>query len=476
MQQDIKKEESVEERASKSFMPMLVVMYLAAFVAAFNENIINVALIDIMGEFSVSANTAQWLVTGYMIATSVLTACMAFFSGRFSTRGLLFFSCGCLVLGEALCFLAPSFSMLLVSRVLQAAGSGILYPLMMNVVLVFSPRSKLGVFMALGTACITLGPACSPVVSGLMVTLFGWRAIFVVPFVGSLVVLIVGSKLVRNVGKRLEVHLDIASALLLVVGLTAVVYSVGELSSDLVMGVISLVVGVAVLAGFVVRQLHLDQPLLNVRLMASSKFWPACLLLVVSMMTSFSMSVLLPLYFESAFGMTALLAGLLVLPAVVINAVAGIAGGRVMDARGGWPLIPVGFVLIFVGQLAISFVAETRDLTAVVLLTVLTFGGVGLTMAPSQTSGLGTLSSEKYSHGSALMNTWNMIAGAIGPSLFIGLMTNGASGAGAGVDAASAQAVGFGKAVFVAALIAAIGLAVSVVYTLRMRRPKKVAA
>ena len=110
----------------------LAVMYVAAFVAAFNENIINVALNDIMGAFGVGATTAQWLVSGYMIVTSVFTAIMAYLSGRFSTRRLLFFACGCLVAGEVLCLVAPSFAVLLPSRILQAAGSGILFPLMMR--------------------------------------------------------------------------------------------------------------------------------------------------------------------------------------------------------------------------------------------------------------------------------------------------------------------------------------------------------
>ena len=101
---------------------ILVVMYVGAFVAAFNENIINVALHDIMAAFSVSATTAQWLVSGYMIVTSIFTAIMAFLSGRFSTRKLLFFASGCMVAGEVLCLVAPSFSVLLPSRILQAAG------------------------------------------------------------------------------------------------------------------------------------------------------------------------------------------------------------------------------------------------------------------------------------------------------------------------------------------------------------------
>ena len=288
----------------------LVVMYTAAFVAAFNENIINVALHDIMAVFSVSATTAQWLVSGYMIVTSIFTAIMAFLSGRFSTRKLLFFACGCMVAGEVLCLVAPSFTVLLPSRILQASGSGLLFPLMMNVVLSCAPREKLGLYLSLGGACITLGPAFGPVISGLMCTLFGWRAVFVVPLVAA-----AAAKLVRNVGECSNTTLDILSVVLLTAGITAFVYSVGEFSTNVMAGIVALFAAVVVLGLFAVRQLKLEHPVLNVRPMASVRFWPACLLVVVSMMTTFSMSVLLPLYFEGAYGMTALVAGLLILPA-----------------------------------------------------------------------------------------------------------------------------------------------------------------
>lgn len=303
---------------------ILVVMYAAAFVAAFNENIINVALHDIMAAFSVSATTAQWLVSGYMIVTSIFTAIMAFLSGRFSTRNLLFFACGCMVAGEVLCLVAPSFSVLLPSRILQAAGSGILFPLMMNVVLSCAPREKLGLYLSLGGACITLGPAFGPVISGLMCTLFGWRAVFVVPLVGGIVVAAAGVKLVQNVGERSNATLDILSVVLLAAGITAFVYSVGEFSTNLIAGIATLFAAIVLLGLFAAHQLKLEHPVLNVRPMAGVRFWPACLLVVVSMMTTFSMSVLLPLYFEGAYGMTALVAGLLILPAIACNAVTSI--------------------------------------------------------------------------------------------------------------------------------------------------------
>lgn len=447
---------------------ILVVMYIAAFVAAFNENIINVALHDIMAAFSVSATTAQWLVSGYMIVTSIFTAIMAFLSGRFSTRKLLFFACGCMVAGEVLCLFAPSFSVLLPSRILQAAGSGILFPLMMNVVLSCAPREKLGLYLSLGGACITLGPAFGPVISGLMCTLFGWRAVFVVPLVGGIAVAAAGVKLVQNVGERSNTTLDILSVVLLAAGITAFVYSVGEFSTNLIAGIVTLFVAIVLLGLFAARQLKLEHPVLNVRPMASARFWPACLLVVVSMMTTFSMSVLLPLYFEGAYGMTALIAGLLILPAIACNAVTSIVGGRVMDARGAWPLLPVGFALIAVGQTAISMTAASMNIGVVVALTVVVYAGVGLVLSPSQTAGLETLPVAEHPHGTALLNTWNMIAASFGPSLFIGLLSSSAATAGAaGAATDVAQAIGFATAVRVAAVIAVVGFATSLVYARR---------
>lgn len=447
---------------------ILVVMYIAAFVAAFNENIINVALHDIMAAFSVSATTAQWLVSGYMIVTSIFTAIMAFLSGRFSTRKLLFFACGCMVAGEVLCLFAPSFSVLLPSRILQAAGSGILFPLMMNVVLSCAPREKLGLYLSLGGACITLGPAFGPVISGLMCTLFGWRAVFVVPLVGGIAVAAAGVKLVQNVGERSNTTLDILSVVLLAAGITAFVYSVGEFSTNLIAGIVTLFVAIVLLGLFAARQLKLEHPVLNVRPMASVRFWPACLLVVVSMMTTFSMSVLLPLYFEGAYGMTALIAGLLILPAIACNAVTSIVGGRVMDARGAWPLLPVGFALIAVGQTAISMTAASMNIGVVVALTVVVYAGVGLVLSPSQTAGLETLPVAEHPHGTALLNTWNMIAASFGPSLFIGLLSSSAATAGAaGAATDVAQAIGFATAVRVAAVIAVVGFATSLVYARR---------
>ncbi|MCI1226108.1 MAG: MFS transporter [Atopobiaceae bacterium] len=460
-------------RPTSSHMPLLVVMYASAFVAAFNENIINVALVDIMGDLSVGATTAQWLITGYMVLASIVTASMAFLSRRLSTRRLFFVASACLLVGEVACYVAPTFAVLLPCRIIQAIGSGMLFPLMMNVVLAVAPKQRMGLFLSIGGACITLGPAFGPVISGLAATLFGWRAIFVLPALAMAVLALVGVRVVEDVSTPQAATLDVPSLVELSVGLTCFVYGLSELTCALPLALGALVVALVVLALFVRRQGRIAEPLLDLRPMRNPRFWPACLLVVVAMMETFSMSVLLPLYFEGACGTDALVAGLLILPAIAVNAVTSVVGGRVMDARGEWPLLPVGFALVVVGQVLVWSVSESLAMGLVVAATVVVYAGVGLVLSPSQTAGLRHLSQDEYPHGTALLNTFVMIAASIGPSLFVGILSSGAASAAAsGLAASASEAAGFAQAVLVAAVIGAAGLALSVGYARKARTEK----
>lgn len=250
-------------------LPMLCVLYGAAFVAAFNENIINVALISIMGEFSVSATTAQWLVTGYMIVTAIVVTVTAFLSKRLRLKTLFLTASGFLIVGLAADFVAPSFPLFLAARLVQAVGTGIFIPVMMSTVLAVAPRTKLGTFLSIGGSMITLGPALAPVVSGLMVTAFGWRSVLLPPAMLILLLAVAGAALIRNIGEPEKVRLDVASVLLSAVGLTALMFGLSIIMSQPAIAVAALAVGVAAGALFVRRERLIANPLLNLQPLGS---------------------------------------------------------------------------------------------------------------------------------------------------------------------------------------------------------------
>lgn len=458
---------------------LMPVLYGSAFLAGFNENLVNMALASIMNEYAIGAVTAQWLVTGYMIAATVVVMCMAFFYRRFNLRTLFFTAASFTLVGSVMGLFASNFALLMVARLVQAIGSGLFIPLMMNTILVVTPKNKLGAAMATGSCMITFGPAAAPVVCGALVTAFGWHSVFVVPLVAMLVLAILGAVFVRNLSTS-EAHLDAPSVALAAVFLLTLSFGLAEIAGNVMPGTISLVFAVLCAVVFVIRQLRCPFPLIDMGPMKSARFWPAVVLVVVAMAIMFSLSVLLPLYFEGALAMSAFTAGIIILVPVLVNAGCTLMSGRIMDRRGEWPLLPCGFGLAFLGAVLLAFAARSLSAPAVFVAAVLVYAGIGLIFSPSQTAGLRTLPPQQNPFGVALMTTFVQIAACIGPALFTGVMSSSQADALAqGATAEVACAQGFSAAIAVAAAIAAVGLITAFVYALvaarRSRRQQVVA-
>ena len=443
---------------------LLTTLYAAAFVAGFNENLVNMALMSIMGEYGVDSVTAQWLVTGYMIVSTVVVSCMAFLYQRVKLRTLFLVAAVLSLVGSALGLVAGSFAMLMAARLIQAVGTGIFIPAMMNTILAVTPKNRLGTFMSIGGCVITFGPAFAPVVCGALVTAFGWHSIFVIPTVAMVVLIGCCFAFVRNL-ENTPAKLDVPSVALSALGLTAFVYGVSEVTANVTLAVGVLAIAVAAIAAFAWRQFHCDHPLIELSPLKNARFVMPLLLVMMAMMTTFSMSVLLPLYFEGALGMTALVAGVVMLAPVLTNAFATLFGGRVMDKRGEWPLLPAGFVCIVAGLALMVALSATMSLPGVFVGAVLVYVGVGLVLSPSQTAGLKNLPPRQNPSGVTLMTTCLQIAACIGPSLFVGVMNSAQAGALAGgAEVAASTALGFSSALLVAAVIAAIGLVVAFLF------------
>lgn len=437
--------------ASEHPLRMLALFYVAAFVASFNEIIINVAIVDIMESFAIGSVTAQWLVTGYMIVTVVIVAAIAYFSRRFTLRQLFFAGSACFIAGSIAAMAAPSFGFLLAARLVQAVGSGVFIPTMMNVVMAVAPREKLGTYFSIGSSCIVLGPAFAPVISGTMVTVGGWRAVFAPGCVVFVILALAGIAIVKNITEPSCPKLDAPSVALMSVGLVLCSFGLTRVTTDLPVAVAAIAVGGIAIALFARRQKRIDEPLLNLAPLARSSFSVACCLVIVAMMTTFSMSVLLPLYFEAVLGLPAFAAGTLMLAPVLVNALTALVGGRILDKFGTWPLLPAGFALIVVGFVLLVAASNTGELSPVIAASTVVYAGVGPVFAPSQTAGLRTLGPEENPHGVAIVNVCIQLAGCVGPALFVGIFSS----------------AGFTTAVIAAGCLAFVGFALAFFYARR---------
>lgn len=455
-----------------SLGPLLAVFYGCGFLAGFNENLVNMALVAIMGDFSIDAVAAQWLVTGYMIAVTVVVTCMAYLYRRLSMRTLFFAAAALSIAGSAGGFLAPNFLLLLVARLVQAVGTGVFIPLMMNVIVDRVPHGRLGTYLAIGSAMITIGPATAPIVTGFMVSDLGWRSVFLVPLAAAVALTVAGIFVVRGGREPELVRFDLPSALLTAAGVTLLCVGLSEVTLRPAVGAAALIGAALALGWFARRQEHLARPLVSMEPLHHGMFWPAALLVMVTMMTYFSLSVMAPLYFEEAAGLAASAAGVLMVAPVLANAAASVLSGRALDRWGEWPLLPAGLAIAVAG-LGITIAGALAG--SVVATAGIFFGylGTGMVLSPAQTAGLRRLPDELDSHGVTLMSMAVQLSACLGPAAYVGIMSSAtAAASAAGAPAAQASAEGFAGAMIAALVVAAAGLVTAVFYArFTKRRP-----
>ena len=460
------------KKRSGSVASMLPVLLACSFTASFGQSMMNVALPELAERFGVTLSIANWVIVGYMVVAATAIMLSAFMLRRLGLRRVFFVGAGALALGSACALLSQDFPMLFASRLVQAVGTGLFFPSVTSVIMTNSPAAVRGTRLALNSGVIAVGLAISPTASGFALSLFGWRAMFVVSLAMSVALLAVGFFRIHGGPSTKRVPIDALSVMLGPLGLAAFLYGLGEVTRDLAPSLAALAVGAVLLALFAWRQFALESPLLDLHPLVHPRFAVGILLVMVGMLTSFSMSILLPLYYEGALGYTAFFAGLLLLGPVLVNAAFTFLGGRVFDRHGAWPLIPAGLVLVLVGQATAFFSAESMIAILIVLSSAAVYAGAGFVVAPSKTAALGTLPPATYSAGASINSTAVQIASAIGSSLFVGVLSADVlRDTAAGAAKASAYAAAFEHTLSIAVVIAAAGLLVAFFYARAMRKP-----
>lgn len=408
--------------------PIVAALIIGAFVAILNETLLNIAFPDLMREFSISPATIQWLSTSYMLVIGILVPVTALLQQWFTTRQMFLSAMILFLIGTVICGSAPVFSMLLVGRIVQALGTGLLLPVMMNTILVIFPPEKRGGAMGMIGLVIMFGPAIGPTLAGLIIDQLDWRWLFflVVPLAAFSIIF--AAAYLRNVSDITKPRVDVLSILLSSIGFGGIVYGfskAGEGSWSAPEVVWTIVVGAVALFLFIVRQLVVREPILNLRAFKYPMFTLVTVLMLVLMMTLFSTMILLPLFLQTALMMTAFKAGLTLMPGGVINGVMAPISGKLFDKYGPRVLVVPGLILVLLAIYLFTDISVHTSAGYVVALHIILLVGISLVMMPAQTTGLNQLPRHLYPHGTAIMNTLQQVAGAIGTALFISIMSSG---------------------------------------------------
>lgn len=445
---------------SRAAIGMIAVAAAAAFLATFNETFLNVALTPIMADFGVDVSIVQWLATGYLLVAAVFVPVSNVLYHRFPTRPLFVAAVAFLVVGSVVGALAPSFGVLLAGRLLQAVGTGLLTPIGMNITLAVAPREKLGLAMGIMAAMTTLGPSMAIVVSGALLSVAPWTTLMWVFGALSLVVLLAGAVLLRNVADLGRPVLDVLSFLLVAVGLVGLLYGISTaFSGSALIAGIAAVVGILALAAFGVRQNRIEHPLLNLQPFRSKSFVLGVSMTMLGLLFVFAMNVVIPIFLQSVKGQTPMGASLALAPGILMTVVLGPIAGRLFDRHGGRVTIPAGFTIMAGFALLVGVAAGHESVLLFAALYVPAVLATSLVIGPSQTFALSSLDRESSPHGVTVVSTSFQIAGCLGTSLAIGvynaLTTLGLEN---GSDLLGASILGFRGAAALVALTSVIGI------------------
>lgn len=410
-------------------IPILVSLLMAGFIGMFSETALNVALTDLMAVLNITPSTAQWLTTAYLLTLGILVPISGLLLQWFTTRQLFIAAVSFSILGTFMAAMSPNFEFLLMARVVQAMGTALLLPLMFNTILVIIPPEKRGGAMGLIGLVIMVAPAVGPTIAGLLISNLSWHWIFWLSLPFLVIALICGILFMQNVSEVTKPKIDVLSIVLSSLGFGGVVYgfsSAGEeggWSSPKV--IIAIAVGVIALVLFAIRQMTMKQPMINLRAFKFPMFTVGVLMIFICMMVILSSMLILPMYLQQGQGYTAFKAGLLLLPGGIINGLMSPLMGRLFDKYGPkWLVIP-GLVVVAVTLWFFSSITATSTVIFVIVLHSALMIGISMIMMPAQTNGINQLPLEYYPDGTAIMNTLQQVAGAIGTALAVSIMTSG---------------------------------------------------
>lgn len=413
-------------------VPIIISFVVAGFIGLFSETALNMALTNLIENFGIHETTAQWLTTGYLLTLGILVPVSGLIMQWFTTRQLFNTSLIASIIGTFIAAIAPSFEVLMAARVVQAIGTALLLPLMFNTILLIIPPHKRGRIMGVIGLVIMFAPAVGPTISGLIINNLTWHWIFWISLPLLIGALIFGWFFMQNVTTPTKPKIDVLSILLSTIGFGSIVYGFSSAGEGGGWGsttvIASIVIGGIALALFSVRQIKMKQPMLNLRAFKYPMFTIGLLLILVCMMVLLSTMILLPLYLQTSLALTTFAAGLLLLPGGIINGILSPVMGGLFDKYGPKWLVTIGILILTGAMIGFSTITLETSTAFIIMYHIITMIGISMVMMPAQTNGLNQLPPELYPDGTAIMNTLQQVAGAIGTAVAISILSSGAEG------------------------------------------------
>lgn len=400
---------------------VLISVIFGIFMVILDSTVVNVAFQTLRREYGASLNESQWIISVYVLALGIGTPLAGYLADRYSLKRVYIAGLSLFVVGSFLCGLAPSLWLLIAARILQGFGGGIAVPL--GPALLFSafPTNEQGKALGFFGIALVVAPALGPILGGWLVDHDMWRWIFFINVPIGLVGIYLASRWLRYRPTDRRPSLDVIGLIIGIIGISSILYG-ASIASDQGWGstqvITMFVVGAIGLVAFSIVELFFaKEPLLDLRLFQNRIFLNASLVGYVSVMALFGAEFLMPIYLQALRGLTALQAGLTLLPLAIAAGVTTPTAGRLYDKIGPRPIVVFGFSILAINTWQLSQIRADTPITWIMFLLFLRGIALGSTVQTTLVTALSPVPNPKIARASSLINSSRQIVQAVGVAL-----------------------------------------------------------
>ncbi|GBG36270.1 multidrug resistance protein B [Mycobacterium montefiorense] len=417
------------DKLDAKLLRVVFICGLAAVMAVLDSTVVAVAQGTFVTQFNSSQAVVSWTVAAYMLAFATVIPVTGWAADRFGTKRLFIGSVLVFMLGSLLCAIAPTIMLLIVFRVIQGIGGGMLMPLSFVILTHEAGPKRVGRLMAIGGIPILLGPIGGPILGGWLVGAYGWEWIFLINLpIGLLAIVLAAITFPKDRPAPAE-KLDIVSVLLLPPGVTLFLAGVSSIPAQGTItapaALVPTIMGLLLVAAFVLHSFRTDHPLIDLRLFKNRVVTHANLALLVFGAPFVGLGLLVPSYFQVVMHQTPMHSGLYLLPVGLGAVLTMPLAGAFMDKRGPGLMVLIGLPTMAVGLGIFTYgVATEAAYNPTLLIGLAVMGlGVGCTTTPLSAAVLQSLAPHQVARGTTLVTVNQQVSGSIGAALLGVILT-----------------------------------------------------
>ncbi|TCP45111.1 EmrB/QacA subfamily drug resistance transporter [Tamaricihabitans halophyticus] len=446
--------------SATSNVPLLrvaLILVLGTFMATLDATIVSVGIDTLAGDFDATVTEIQWVSTAYLLAIVAVVPASGWLADRFGGRRVWLLAIALFLLGSLLCALAWSLPSLVVFRVVQGLGGGLLPPTGQALLARIAGPDRTGRLLSIVAVVPLLSPVLGPLLGGSILSIADWPWLFYVNLPIGLLTIVLARRYVPVVpaaGQR--ARFDLRGAMLLTPGLAVLVFGLTEISHGRA-GIPVLLVGLAMLVAFVVHGVRTKHsPLIDPRLFVRQPFGSVAIALFLLGASVFGAMFLLPLYFQTGPGLSALQAGMLLAPQGVGAALGSVLVHRAIDRVAARTLVCTGIILVVVGTVVFTQLVHDPPVALVALSLLVRGVGAAMISAPVMNVVYSRIDPELLPRAAGALNLLNTVGGSVGTAALAALLQARLAARDSAVAAAFADTfwwvVGFGLLAVLAGL------------------------